>query len=248
MKLFLVRHGETENSNYNPTENSTTSVRVDFNVTDFDGIGDLNNAACKCEFDNSMTWQSLYETASDTACDNTTINENTTQYTCLVNMQFWYQATNYSINITIADTSATVTNASKTFVYNQLVASSIDLATIDFGTLAISDFGTNKTDINSPTLLTNTGNVNLSLNITGAALTTGSSSINANQFYADIDSTIDAALQLIAGSQQITGALVPAEDSMPGGNTEEIWWFFAVPERVGGGSYSGTWVLEETST
>ena len=39
-----------DQSTYNPTENSTTTVQVSFNVTDLDGTANLNDSACQCEF------------------------------------------------------------------------------------------------------------------------------------------------------------------------------------------------------
>ena len=52
-----------------PTENSTTAVTVRMNVTDTNGVGDLNNSLAKVEADDNVTgFSALYESASNTTC------------------------------------------------------------------------------------------------------------------------------------------------------------------------------------
>ena len=233
-------------SSYNPTENSTTTVGVNFNVTDLDGGANLNHSACQCEFDNSQTWEAVYESASDAICDNKTIDADTVQYTCLVDMEFWFENNTYSVNITVKDNESVVSNATQTFVYTVLIASVLDTTTVNFGTIASSDYGTNKTDLNSPTTITNTGNQVLSLKITGADLSESvAPNITVDRFYVKNDSSTSGALPLSTAQQVIPNATVPVEDATPGGNTEEIWWFFSVPNPLRPGSYSGTWALAE---
>jgi len=236
-------------SSYTPVENNTVTVRVDFNVTDTDGTANVNNTACTCEFDDNSVWEALYESASDQSCDNLTIDADTIQYTCLVAMEFWYINNTYSVNVSIADNNGSAaSNATETFVYPVLIASTLDLTTIDFGTITSSDFGTNKTDTNSPLTITNTGNKALSLEITGAELedTSGiSPNISVSQFYVKNESSVGGALQLTTSQQTIPNASVPVEDATPGGNTEELWWFFNIPDPFRPGSYTGTWILVE---
>jgi len=233
---------------YMPIENSTVTVKVMFNVTDTDGIANLNNSACTCEFDNNATWYGLYESASDTSCDNTTIDADTVEYTCLVNMQFWYENNTYTVNVSVKDNATTVTNATETFTHAVLVASALDTTTIAFGTLTTADFGTNKTDTNNPLIVTNTGNQLLSLKITGAELedSTGiSPNISVTKFYTKNGSSPSGAMELTRTQQSIPNTSVPLEDATLGGNTEEVWWFFNVPNPLRPGSYSGIWTLVE---
>ena len=128
-----------EQASYDPTENSTTTVRVDFNVTDLDGASNLNVSSCMCEFDNSPTWQALYENATDTACDNQTINGTMMEFTCLVDMLYWFENNTYSVNVTVKDNETRVSNAAETFTYTTLIASFLDSTTVDFGTIVSSD-------------------------------------------------------------------------------------------------------------
>jgi hypothetical protein len=237
-----------DENTYTPTENSTTPVNVIFNVTDSDGEENLNDSACKCEFDNSAEWQEIYENAADTVCDTEIIDADTVQYTCVVDMQYWYENNTYSVNITVKDNETQVNNISKTFNYTHLVSSVIDTAIIDFGTIASSEYSTNKTDINSPMTVINTGNQPLTLKITGADLADNDgikSNISVSQFFVNDDSSPAGALQLTNFQQPIPSTLVPVEDSTPGGNTEEIWWFFSVPNPLPPSSYTGSWLLTE---
>ena len=235
-------------SSYNPTENSTTTIRIDFNVTDLDGTANLNNSACKCEFDNSAVWSALYENATDISCDNQTIDADTVQYTCLVPMQYWYENNTYSANLTLQDNETTLNNASTTFTYTLLIASVLDTTIVNFGTITSADFGTNKTDANSPTTVTNTGNKPLTLKITGDNLIDSngiSANLNISQFSVKNESSFSGALQLTTLQQTIPNTLVPVEDATPGDNTEDVWWFFSVPNPFLPGTYSGTWTLTE---
>ena len=155
-------------TDYDPLEGGIIYVKVDFNVTDTDGIANLNNSECKCRFDNNTIWTGTYESASNTSCTNTTINATIMQYTCTVPMNYWYQPTTYSVNVSIKDNSTEVSNATQTFVYNILAASSLDTSDINFGLLTSSNYSTNVTDLNSPLTINNTGNKQLSINVTGA--------------------------------------------------------------------------------
>lgn len=236
-------------SAFDPKEGGVIVVKVVFNVTDTDGWWTLNNSACKCEFDNNAVWDSLYESANDSLCSNTIIDINTMQYTCLVDMSFWYEPTTFSVNVTVADNPGTVvTDASQTFTYNILVASDLDASSIDFGSLDYSDLDTDKVDANSPLVINNTGNSVISLNVTGADLADSNAvapNVSVGDFFVDVDSDIAGAVQLSYSSQLITSASVPVAASGSDG-LEELWWFFSVPPALQYGLYSGAWVLDES--
>jgi len=243
-----------DNTVFTPTENSITTVTVTFNVTDGNGVGDLNNSLAKVELDDNETaFAALYESASNTSCTSTDIDADTRQYTCSVSMEFWFQhAQNYSVRCYAGDKNDTAqvsSTALNAFDYTQLVASSVDGTTVDFGTITSSLFGTTVNDTNSPINITNTGNTLLAtISITGANLTqVGKPDIDIGQFSADDVDTYNSstAQSLTASKQQITGVTVPLEDSVTGGNTDSLWSFFTVPGTLEPGSYSGTWTLFE---
>ncbi len=240
-------------SSYNPTEGSITVVTVKMNVTDTNGIGDLNNSLAKVEFDdNTASFVALYESATNTSCSSADIDADTREYTCTVNMQYWYQhPENFSVRCFAGDnndTTLVTTDAANAFDYTQLVASSADGTTVDFGTITSGDYGTTVTDTNSPLNITNTGNTVLStVSVTGADLTqTGKPNIDVGQFAVDELSTYSGAAQnLTTGKQQVASVSVSLEDSTPGGNYDEVYVWFTVPGTLEPGSYSGTWTLWE---
>lgn len=233
-------------STFNPTENSITEIFINFNATDTNGTAHLNNTECKCQLSFGTPWTTTYENAQNTSCANQTIDTDTMQYSCTIKMQYWYANGTYAANVTIADIQTSFAhNATSTLTYAQLIASSIDTTLVDFGTIVQADYDTTKTDLNSPLTVTNTGNKNLTLKITGAHLTAKSATLNTGNFSVNNASASAGALTLTTTQQTIPGTLVPIEDATPGGNTEDIWFFFAVPNPFEAGAFSAVWTLTE---
>ena len=249
----IVENCAVDTLSYNPTENSVTTVIIRFNVTDTNGVGDLNNSLAKIELDDNETaFVSLYESATNTSCSSSDIDSDTRQYTCGVPMQFWFQHQhNYSMRCSAGDNNDTTLVSFTTlnaFDYTQLIASSIDGTTVDFGTITTSQFGNTLNDTNAPINITNTGNTLLAtISITGANLTeVGKPDIDIAQFSVADFSAFNASAQVLNTSkQQITSVSVPLEDATPGGNTDDLFAFFTVPVTLQPGSYSGTWTLFE---
>jgi len=239
-------------SSYSPTETGTTAVTVRFNASDTNGVADLNDTLAKADLDDAVTFTALYESASNTSCTSSNIDADTKQYTCTINMQYWYSATNYSARCSAGDnndTALVTANHNNAFAYAQLVASSADGTAVGFGTIASGNYNTNVSDANSPVTLTNTGNVALAtVSLTGVnATATGKPNIDVGQFLIDDDSGVAGAQVLTAVSQQITGVTVPVEDSTPGGNTDSLWAWFNVPATLEPGDYTSTWTLTEAA-
>jgi len=232
------------NSSYSPTEAGTAYANIKFNVSDTDGFANLNDSQCRCDVDDQATYAASY--ASNTSCAASNIDADTTEYTCAIGMLYWYATGTWSVNVTAGDDATLVSNSTGTFTYNQLVASILDTTAVAFGTITNVEYGTTVTDSNAATIITNTGNKVLSLAITGAAATAGSNSAGVGNFSVDTDSNSTGAMALTTGSQAISGASVPIEDITPGGNTEDIWLFFAVPNPLLPGSYSASWTLAES--
>jgi len=231
-------------SSYTPTEAGTTYASIKFNVTDTDGVANLNDSQCRCDVDDQATYAESY--ASNTSCAASDIDADTTEYTCGIGMLYWYATGTWSVNVTAGDDATLVSNATGTFTYDQLVASSLDTTAVAFGTITNIQYGTTVTDSNAATIITNTGNKVLSLAVAGAAATAGANSLSAGNFSVDTDSNPTGAMALTTGSQAISGASVPIEDITPGGNTEDIWFFFAVPNPLLPGSYTSAWTLAES--
>jgi hypothetical protein len=238
---------------YSPTESGTTAVTVRFNVSDTNGVADLNDTLAKADLDNATTFSALYESATNTSCTTSSIDADTRQYTCTVNMQYWYSpTTNYSARCSAGDkndTTLVTANHNNAFAYAQLVASSADSTAVSFGTIASGNYNTNVSDANSPVNITNTGNVALAtVSVTGVnATATGKPNIDVGQFLVDDDSGVAGAQALTAVLQQITGVSVPVEDSTAGGNTDSLWTWFNVPATLEPGDYTSTWTLTEAA-
>ena len=232
------------NASYSPTEAGTTYVSIRFNVSDSDLVANLNDSLCRCDVDDQATYAASY--ASNTSCAAIDIDADTREYSCSIAMLYWYAAGTWSLNVTAGDDATLVSDSTKTFNYSELVASSIDTAAVEFGAITYVKYGTTVTDSNAPTTITNTGNKVLSFSITGATATAGANVVSVGSFLVDTDSNSEGALALTTGSQAISGASAPIEDITPGGNTEDIWFFFAVPNPLLPGSYSSTWTLTES--
>ncbi len=241
------------NKTQNPVESNTQAILITMNVSDANGVGDLNNSLAKVELDDALTFTALFEAgATNTTCTAGDINTTARQYNCTVYMQYWYQhATNYSIQCSAGDKNDSVLvtkDAANAFDYTQLVASTVDGTTIDFGTITSGEFSTNVTDDNAPLNITNTGNTVLAnVSITAANLTqTGKSDIDVGQFWADDDNGVAGAQQLSTSKLQITSVSVPLEDSTAGSNTDSVWVWFSVPALLQSGTYDSTsWTLWE---
>ena len=230
-------------SSFNPTEAGFTEVEIRFNVSHPDNHTNLNDTECRCDVDDQATYADTF--AHNTSCVSVNVNVTSKQYTCIINMDYWFIDGTWSVNVTIADSNQSFDHdTSQTFTYSQLIASSLDTTAVGFGTIADTDYSTNKTDSNSPTVITNTGNKNLTLNITGTNMTAnGVSDIDVGSFYVNNASDANSGQQLTTSSQAITGVLVPRGNTS---NTEQIWWFFYVPATVLPAIYSATWTLVES--
>jgi len=244
------------NRTVNPTEGSTTNVVVSMNVTDTNGVDDLNNSLAKVEFDDNATnFVALFESASNTTCTSSDVNTTTREYTCTVQMEYWYQhSENYSIQCSGGDKNDTalVTKDavnSDNFDYTKLVASTVDSTTVDFGTITSSQYSTIVNDTNAPAIINNTGNAALTtISVTGANLTqTGKVDIDIGQFFADDLASFNAtvAQKLTTSKLQITSVSVSIEDATPGGTTDNVSFYFNVTSTLEPGSFSGTWTLFE---
>lgn len=229
-------------SSYIPTENDITTVLIIAEGEDLDGAFELNDSACKC----SATYNSIWDgNIYDNLYNNTCFKVNETAFTkafyCSLRMQYWYPNGTYTINMTLRGTPLFIYNTSQSFNYSILLASSINSTKINYGIITKEDY--DNTMVSSPLKITNTGNINLSLKITGANVTHEqgkAEDIALNKFHVDIDNNIGGSLIITDTQQTIPNALVPSN------GFEELWWFFQVPPLLQAGTYSSTWILEES--
>jgi len=205
-----------------PTEGTTTTIYIAFNVTDSDGYETINysSALLTVNFSGETTRQSISECI---AYNNDT---NTMQLNCSVNMQYYDSAGSWSINVSVKDISDSYAeNISTTFTYNQLLSVSTLSTGFTFGTI---NLGSTSNSTNDPIILNNTGNVNITqINLTAynfIGQDYDNEYINASQFYAN--ATGDGLGNQLSNNTAInlTGASIPrSSDGFDSNRSIYIW-------------------------
>lgn len=140
----------------NPTESSTTATVWEVHVTDLDGVSNIANA----RMDITKTGEN---TRSDTTCSLIGgIDADTNNYTCTVNMQYYDGNSTWTVNASGTDINgAQGENTTQTLTYGSLIAFTISPTAINFGSINPAQSDAKATD--DPIVLTNTGNINMSV-------------------------------------------------------------------------------------
>jgi len=139
-----------------PTENSFTPATFYVQVTDPDGVSDINDTSINATFFRS----------GETARSNSTcslvedISSTTANYSCTINMWYYDGAGVWDITACARDLGNTtyVCNSTTTFTYNQLQALVISPNSLTWATLTPGMV--NQTSNNDPSVINNTGNYN----------------------------------------------------------------------------------------
>lgn len=146
-----------------PTEGGLKAVTFSFNVTDADGISDINFTSTKANF--SYTSETP---RTNSSCINTInyTSVNTAQFSCTVSMFYYDAPVDWRINVSISDLDGNFAyNDSKNMTYNTLYAFTMSPTNLSWPTIYASS--TNVGSSNDPLTLNNTGNANgLAINIT----------------------------------------------------------------------------------
>ena len=170
-----------------PTELGVKNIVFNFNVTDADGVGNIDDTSASVSFErggevtrvnNSCVW------VSDHA-------PNTAQYSCSVGLWYFDGSGAWTINVSAEDINgAEALNASTTFIYNQLTSMVMSPTALAWNTLSLSDVNVGST--NDPIVVNNTGNdINLGIDVTSLdlqGLTTTSEYIYAENFSVGVSS------------------------------------------------------------
>lgn len=216
-----------------PVENSTVQVDVFVNVTgtSFD-VG-----SCSLYNPNGSIREWVF------AVENI-INLTFTELNCSFIMQYYHIAGTYNISVWANNTNGESDSASKAFAYTTLVASFVNDMSIRFNVVALGQ--ENQSAVNNPTVITNTGNADLHLNITGADLTGAvyAKTIGVGNFSVSLDATPTAEMALTAGSQQIVVGGVNASVIAGVLSTEDLYWYVDIPATPPQeDTYNGSWTL-----
>jgi len=203
-----------------PVSGRDAIVLISINVTDADGIGNINATKTIINFtlgarDIAQFRFNLSDDGSGefgTCSNGTHVTEEIVQINCTVSMRYYDNSSaNWVINISVEDLDGNVgRNDTLRFTYNQLAAFSItakdisESANLNFSSLNVNDL--NKPG-KVPILLNNTGNDDFSqINITGSALLSGSDNIPISNFNVNItNSSTGQGLELSASPQVIPG-------------------------------------------
>jgi len=167
--------------NATPLESSTRAVYIAFNVTDLNGLENIDTSTAQIQVTHPGE-ASRTGSCSQIANDTSSL---IMMFNCTINMQYYDKDGDWIINATISDDSAAkAENSSINFTYGQLQAVTGNLDGISFGD---TNLGQSKGATNDPLYLDNTGNQNFTqLNITAYDLVgvqTPTESIEASRFY-----------------------------------------------------------------
>jgi len=241
-----------DDTSYDPTEASTTRVTLTFNVSDNNGVGDLDDSKVKVEVDDANSFASPVAKYTNTSCIVVQdISSTVRQYRCSWNMDYWDEARtgadSYSTRVTAGDNAGTVSNDTTTnaptYDYTTLVATDIDSTSISFGSVTTGTENNPATE--NPTTLNNTGNANLYINITGADLTSNGFTYAIGYFSVDLDADPTGEQTLTTTNTQIAGASIPKGTDGTPSPEEELYWFADTPTGLNPATYTGSWTLTQ---
>lgn len=143
-----------------PTENTFTSTTFYVQVTDSDGVSDINDTSINATYSFSSTGESPRSNATCFLVSD--LNATTANYSCTVGMWYYDSVGVWNITTCAKDIGnmTYVCNKGASFTYNQLQALTIAPNSLTWATLSIG--ATNQTSNNDPTIINNTGNYNFS--------------------------------------------------------------------------------------
>jgi hypothetical protein len=163
----MTDDSETEGYQINPIVDSIKTFYAWFNVSDPDGLTDINS-----------TWLKIMDAGGSEESPNyvnySLVQVSCSAATCLYNgsLSIWYYATagTWNISFYANDTSGTQARNSTTFTVTALVGFSLQNSPVDFGSLAPNKVDQNAT---SPLIILNKGNQPFAMNISAAGNLTG---------------------------------------------------------------------------
>jgi len=245
---------DSDLASYDPTEAGTTYVTLTINVSDENGADTLDDSSLTVEVDDAGTFATAVAKYTNSSCIVLSDPDaNTRIYECTVSMDYWDSAGTYSTNISIEDTQGGSTfndtaSGAPTWAYTTLVASNVSTANITWATAVIGQ-SNQASDIN-PLVVTNRGNAQLKLNITGSDVVDGGSTITVGNFSVDLDNNAGNGEQnLTTSSAQISvdsqdATVAQGSDGTPS-PTESVYFWADIPSGQNAGTYTGSWLLEE---
>jgi hypothetical protein len=218
-------------------------VPATVHVSDPDGVNDVDDSSVNIAFTRSGE-----ATRSDSACDWVSDESSTSAvFLCNVSMQYYDLNTADWSAVAKAKDKGNLTEISSSpvaFTYNLLQAMTIAPSAISWGILSTG--AVNQSATNDPTTVTNTGNFNGTIKVTGLNLlgaTTPADMITADKFKVDPADLCGGTALVNASSTEITGT--SANRGL--GGTEELYYCIpsvpSVPSQTYSTAAGGSWTV-----
>ena len=230
------------------TQGSTKRIEINFTATDTNGATDLNDTTATAKVSTTEF------SAQNTSCARIASSGITREYTCEVNLPYYYNASaSWAINTSISDlftTPTTGANDTETFTVNTLEYMVIAPTAINFGTGLTA--GTNDVaSIDDPIVLNNTGNTPYKeLNVTSYDLvgqTTPTEIIPAGSFVVNVLDAATGDAMVNKTAVVITNFDLPKFDGVTGVQSDDTYYYVDLP-ILSAQQYSTTgstvWTLE----
>lgn len=247
-RSFTIAHDNApwiyyvESVSSGPSEGTNKTLYVSFNVTDEDGVINLNDSSARV----TLTLSDVSRTSTECSTDD--MNNSVRQYNCTLSMPYYDIGGTWSVNASIADNNSNSDeNISQTLSWSDLTAITISLSEMDFGTQIAGSTDVASSD--NPLIVNNTGNVNItSINITSYTLmgvTDGNYTIGVGNFSFNVTDSAEGQIMNNATSLSIPLANVTVHnDSIQ--ITEDLYLYMDIPSGLLSQEYRSIteWILE----
>jgi len=209
-----------------PNELGVRAITFDVNVTDPDGVNDINNSEVKAEF------TKVGQTTRIGNCPKqNNINSTTANFTCTVNMLYFDGDGSWNIRVEARDIgNQTPQNGTSTFDYGLVRGLSISLSLLLWPGLVTG--ATNQNASNDPTIVNNTANYNGPISITAYDLlgeATPAENITANSFTVGALNLECSGAALSHNSPVSTGISSNPGNLSAGGGAGQAFIYYCIP-------------------
>jgi hypothetical protein len=222
---------------------------VSFTVSDADGVVDIDDSSANLTLINALTgsYDDGNSSINTTCFNEADIDSTTANFTCVVQLHYWFDPAEWNFTAGILDTSGVASVNHSNFTVQSTSAIVISLSSFDFGTLVI---GQENTTTATPIVVNNTANTGVSVvNVLAVDLVgeeVVSDTIGANNFSVDVDSGGSPPLECTAATQlvnnsvtAIVGAVLASGNRSFGLGNETLYpCFNEVPAGLSAQAYS----------
>ncbi len=224
--------GNQSADTYNPVENNSRAITWTANVTDANGIADIDDSNLTCAFGtNPDSVSSESQTISKTITSYSA--QNTKNVQCDYNLRYYDEATTYDLYINASDGSGLTANDTHQITYSSLSAFALKESTLAFGSGSVTTYLKPNTDVG----VWNTGNQQVDTNVNGTDMT-GPDTITVDNI--TWDTTYSAAQS--AYSNTLTTSPAAFIVTLARGYLAEDSAYFGLflPSGTSSGAYTGT--------